>query len=182
MKNAIIFGGSGGGGLLTMGSMLAKCAIACGKHASDMPSYTGVKRGGFSSTLVAIDDAPILSPMAQYVPTFVAMDQVGYNKFIGSLEKGGTLFYDSSRIPAEEVTRDDIKVIALPTSDIAMEIGAPKSANIIMLSVLVAVTGIVPTNVLAEIIEAQFAKSSDKVRQMNAAAFKKGLELAADLS
>lgn len=180
MKNAIIFGGSGGGGLLTMGNMLARCALDCGKHVSDLPSYTGVKRGGFSSTLVVIDDREILSPMAELVGVFVAMDIVGYKKFIDSLEPGGILFYDSSRIPAESVVRTDIKVIAVPASDIAAELGAGNGANIVMLGVLVGLTGIVPGDVMAATIDKTFRHKSEKVRDMNALSFRRGLEIAGD--
>lgn len=180
MNNAIIFGGSGGGGLLTMGNMLAQCALDCGKHVSNLPSYTGVKRGGFSSTLVAIDDNEILSPMAELVATFVAMDTIGYNKFIGSLEPGGILFYDSSRIPAESIVRTDIRAIAVPASDIAVELGVDNGANIIMLGVLVGVTGIVPSGMMAATIEKRFQNKSDNVRSMNALSFKRGLEIAKD--
>lgn len=178
MNNAIIFGGSGGGGLLTMGGMLAQCAVECGKHVSNLPSYTGVKRGGFSSTLVIIDDNEILSPMAELVSTFVAMDTVGYNKFISSLEPGGVLFYDSSRIPAESIVRDDIKVIAVPASDAAKELGSGTGANIVMLGVLNGIAGIVPSDMLAATVEKKFKNKSEAVRSMNASLFKRGLEIA----
>lgn len=78
MKNAIIFSGSGGQGIMSMGTMLAQSAVESGKHAIYLPSYGAEQRGGSAKCVVIIDDAEIVSPMAKYAGLFVAMSDMGY--------------------------------------------------------------------------------------------------------
>ena len=98
MKNAIIFSGSGGQGIMSMGIMLAQSAVESGKHAVYLPSYGAEQRGGSAKCVVIIDDEEIVSPMTKYAGTFVALSDTGYNKFIDELEPGGLLIYDSALV------------------------------------------------------------------------------------
>ena len=62
MKNAIIFTGSGGQGVMSMGIMLAQSAVESGRHAAYMPSYGPEQRGGSAKCTVIIDKDEIVSP------------------------------------------------------------------------------------------------------------------------
>ena len=46
MKNAIIFTGSGGQGVMSMGIMLAQSAVESVRQAFYLPSYGAEQRGG----------------------------------------------------------------------------------------------------------------------------------------
>lgn len=178
MKNAYIFGGSGGQGVVSMGIMLTQCAVSSGKHAVFMPSYGPEQRGGSAKCTVLIDEKEIESPMAQFCSTLVLMSEQACDKFLTELEPGGTLVYDSSIIPAEKVAGIDAKVIPVPAGDIALEIGSVRAANIVVMGALIGATDVVPSEAFAGIIEKKFAKKSEEVRRLNAVAFSRGLELA----
>ena len=60
MKNAIIFTGSGGQGVMSMGIMLAQSAVESGRHAAYMPSYGPEQRGGSAKCTVIVSDSEIV--------------------------------------------------------------------------------------------------------------------------
>lgn len=178
MKNAIIFSGSGGQGIMSMGIVLAQSAVEGGKHAEYLPSYGAEQRGGSAKCVVVIDDEEIVSPMAKTAGLFVAMSDMGYKKFINELEPHGTLICDSTLVTSE-IERDDIKVIKIPAGDMAVELGEPRAANIIVIGAIIGITGVVSQETMHESLDRKFAKKSDKVRELNSRALDLGIEYAA---
>ncbi len=174
MKNAIIFTGSGGQGVMSMGIMLAQSAVESGRHAAYMPSYGPEQRGGSAKCTVVIDTEEIVSPMAGSGGVLVAMNNMAYNKFIDELEPGGTLLYDSTLVTVP-IERTDITAIGIPADALALEVGSPRVANVIVIGALIALTGIVSPEEFQHSLDVKFAKKSDAVRAMNAEALKRGM-------
>ncbi len=181
MKNAIIFSGTGGQGIVSMGKMLADAAIESGKHALDYPSYGAEQRGGIAKSVVIIDDKEIVSPMAQKGGVLVAMTQNAYNTFINDLEPGGTLVYDSAMI-TKPIERTDIKKVAIPAGDLAIQIGSPRVANVIIIGALVFIGGYVTLDQIKDSLNTKFADKSETVRKLNEVALDKGFEIAKNLN
>ena len=175
MKNAIIFTGSGGQGVMSMGIMLAQSAVESGRHAAYMPSYGPEQRGGSAKCTVVIDTEEIVSPMAGSGGVLVAMNNTAYKKFIGELEPGGTLLYDSTLVTVP-IERTDIT--AIPADALALEVGSPRVANVIVIGALIALTGLVTPEEFQRSLDLKFAKKSDAVRAMNAEALKRGIAAA----
>ena len=172
MKNAIIFSGSGGQGIMSMGIMLAQSAVESGKHAVYLPSYGAEQRGGSAKCVVIIDDEEIVSPMTKYAGTFVALSDTGYNKFIDELEPGGLLIYDSALVTSR-IERDDITAVGIPAGDIALEVGSPKVANVI-----IGLMGIVSQETFQQSLDLKFAKKSEEVRALNRKALQASIDYA----
>ena len=170
MKNAIIFSGSGGQGIMSMGIMLAQSAVESGKHAVYLPSYGAEQRGGSAKCVVIIDDEEIVSPMTKYAGTFVALSDTGYNKFIDELEPGGLLIYDSALVTSK-IERDDITAVGIPAGDIALEVGSPKVANVI-----IGLMGNVSQETFQQSMDLKFAKKSEEVRALNRKALQAGID------
>ena len=177
MNNTIIFTGSGGQGILSMGIMLAQSALEAGKFATFMPSYGPEQRGGSAKCTVIIGEEEILSPMAGECEALVAMSEVAYRKYIHELLPGGMLIYDNTMV-TEPIKRTDISAIPIPAEDLALEIGSPKVANVIIDGVLVGLLGMVSPEDFRRCLEAKFANKSQQVRDLNAKALEKGLRLA----
>ena len=154
MKNAIIFTGSGGQGVMSMGIMLAQSAVESGRHAAYMPSYGPEQRGGSAKCTVIIDKDEIVSPMAGSGGVLVAMNNGAYKK------------------------RKDIRAIGIPADALALEVGSPKVANVIVIGALIALTGLVSPEEFQLSLDRKFAKKSDAVRAMNAEALKRGIAAA----
>ena len=88
---------------------------------------------------------------------------------------GGTLFINSS-IVKSEIARDDIQVVKVPVTEMALEMGNPKVLNIIMLGAYVGYTQVVPEDVVWDTIQHKLGKKP-KLLPLNRQAFEKGLEL-----
>ena len=178
MKNAIIFSGTGGQGIMSMGIMLANAAVESGLHATYMPSYGPEQRGGKAKCVVIIDKEEILSSMSGRGGLLVALTREAYGAFINELEPGGTLLYDNTVISPDEITRGDIRAVPVPAGDLAIELGSPKVANVIVLGVLAGIGCNVAPEQLQASLDAKFADKPQKLRDLNTAALKKGIELA----
>lgn len=173
----IIFSGSGGQGIMSMGTMLAQAAIEAGKHAAYMPSYGPEQRGGTAKCVVIIDDEEIISPMAEIGDVLVAMSDQAYVKFASELKPGGTLLYDNA-VMKSSIDLDGADVIPVPAGDLAIKLGVPRAANVIVDGVLVGLTGIVSAEEFQHSLDQKFASKSSEIRNLNKKALDCGLELA----
>jgi 2-oxoglutarate ferredoxin oxidoreductase subunit gamma len=89
------------------------------------------------------------------------------------MRSGGLLFIDSDLV--KDVTRDDVRLVGAPVSNLAtQELGKTIVANIVMLGMLVAKTGIVSVAGMEAAIRDNVPP---KTINLNLKAFRKGLEL-----
>ncbi|MCR5040707.1 MAG: 2-oxoacid:acceptor oxidoreductase family protein [Clostridia bacterium] len=178
MKKSFVFSGSGGQGIMSAGITLANTAIEMGLHATYLPEYGPEQRGGSAKCTVVVDDGAVVSPLPKQCDTLICMNELAYAKFIGDLKPGGMLVANANRI-ANPYERSDIKVIAVPVDDVALALGDPRTANIILLGILAGATGVISRMFLAEALKRKFGKKL-AVLEMNIKALDKGIELAED--
>lgn len=132
--------GFGGQGILYLGEVLATAGMRDGYPVSWLPSYGPEMRGGTAHCHVIVSPHGIGSPLVEHATHLVAMNRPSLERFIGDVDPGGMVLYDSSLI---DITppRDDVIPVAIPATKIADEIGATRVANIVMLGALVALVG-----------------------------------------
>lgn len=174
MKKSLIFSGSGGQGVVSAGMMTAKAAVEGGKFSTFLPEYGPEQRGGSAKCTVVIDDEPVVSPLAQKCDVLVCMNEQSFSKFKGRLREGGVLLLNSNRVTSA-VERDDIEVISLPVDDIALEIGSPKTANIVIIGALIGATGIITEDEFLDSLKKKFAAKPPAIMEMNTVALKRGI-------
>ncbi len=87
----------------------------------------------------------------------IVMNDPSLAKFLYKLVPGGTLFINSS-IVKSEITRTDVKVVKVPVTEMALEMGNAKVLNIIMLGAYVGYTQVVPEDVVWNTIEHKLGK------------------------
>ena len=175
MLTKTIISGFGGQGVISMGLSLAQAAMVEGKHVTYLPSYGAEVRGGTANCTVAISDEEIASPVASSPEFVVAMNQPSMKRFQNQLQAGGILFLNSSLIQAD-ISRDDIDVVRIPADDIAKNLGSPKSANMVMLGVLIKKSKLVS---LASTVEGlkNTLKNKQKLLEINEKALTTGYDL-----
>jgi len=127
----IILAGFGGQGVLFMGKVLAEVGMMAGKHVSWIPAYGPEMRGGTANCTVIISENQIASPIVTVPDTVVAMNRPSVAKFNLKIKAGGMLMYNSSLIECQEF-RDDIRLVEIPASEIADDLGNPRVANLVM--------------------------------------------------
>ncbi len=127
----IILAGFGGQGILFLGKVLAETGMRAGKNVSWIPSYGPEMRGGTANCTVILSENEIASPMVTVPDTVIAMNRPSVARFNLKIKAGGMLMYNSSLIERQEF-RDDIRLVEIPASDIAEELGNGKVANLVM--------------------------------------------------
>ena len=133
--------GSGGQGVMTLANIMGNAAMIQDFHATYLPAYGAAMRGGTANCTLTISDEEIASPVASAPDIVVALNQPSAVAFINRLVPGGKLIYDSS--VAEEIPeRLDIDVFSIPASDIAIELGGVRSANMVMLGAFAKLAGV----------------------------------------
>jgi 2-oxoisovalerate ferredoxin oxidoreductase beta subunit len=140
--------GAGGDGAQTAALVLARAAIDEGFDATHIPSYGPESRGGTSYADVRIADGEVLSPDAPSPNVLLAFNAPSLVKFGPAVAPGGVAVYDSSVVAEPPILRDDVRIVGVPCSAIAHELGAPRAKNLVALGALHGATGIFPAATL----------------------------------
>lgn len=167
----IRLGGTGGQGLITSGILLAQGAIKVGKNATQSQSYGPEARGGASKAEVIISEEEIYYPKVAEADLLLAMSPEAYLKYKDDIKAGGILIMDSSLIEEEPDFKG--QVYKVPLTEIAREkLGKTLVANIVALGALAKITGLVPLEVLEEVVADRFPKA----KELNSKALAAGFE------
>ena len=170
-----IFAGFGGQGVLSMGLNLARAAMLEGKNVTYLPAYGAEVRGGTANCTVAISDEEIASPVASSPEFIVAMNQPSVVRFQNQIQSGGLFFINSSLIEIE-LSRGDIDIVRVPASEIAEEMGSPKSANMVMLGAFTKKNNLVSIPTLIDELK-NTLKNKEKLIAINKKALEAGYDL-----
>ena len=170
----LIFAGFGGQGVLTAGLIIAKTAMDFGDNVTWIPSYGSEMRGGTANCNVKISPQKIASPFIHEIDVLVAMNQPSVAKFMPMMRPGGTLIFNSTMITDTDSMRDDIHLVAVPATAIAIEAENPKGGNVAILGGLAASKTLYDGDVIEKGIEAFFA-SKGRNNPKNALVFSQGV-------
>lgn len=169
----IILAGFGGQGILFLGKVLAEAGMSVGKHVSWIPSYGPEMRGGTANCTVILSENEIASPMVTVPDTVIAMNKPSVAKFNLRIKAGGMLMYNSSLIERQEF-RDDIRLVEIPASDIAEEIGNPRVANLVMAGAYSKFSKLFTYESLLKVMPEIMDKKKQDMLEINLTAIKKG--------
>jgi 2-oxoglutarate ferredoxin oxidoreductase subunit gamma len=159
--------GSGGQGLILAGIILAEAAgIYDGKFVCQTQSYGPEARGGASKAEVVISDAEIDYPKAISPDVLLAMNQKSLDAFSSDLKPGGLLLVDADLVSEFPASR----VLALPFTRIAREVGRAMAANIVALGALAQLTGAVSLRSLEAAVLARVPKGTEDLNRRALAA------------
>ena len=170
-----IFSGFGGQGVLSMGHTIANAAMHEGKYVTYLPSYGVEVRGGTANCTVVVSDEEIASPVASEPEFVVAMNQPSFVRFQGILPAGGLICVNSSMVDTSSA-RADIEVVAVPTAELAEELGTQKVANMVMLGALIRVSDVVSFEFLLGHLTEILGEGKSSMKKLNKAALERGFE------
>jgi 2-oxoisovalerate ferredoxin oxidoreductase beta subunit len=158
---ALKLAGAGGDGAQTAAMILARAAINEGFDATHIPSYGPESRGGTSYADVRIAESEVLSPAAPAPHVLLAFNAPSLAKFGPLVVNGGIAAYDSSVIPDAPRLQAGVRVVPVPATAIAKQLGRPMVKNIVALGALAGATSIFPKETfLTAIREALHTKPS----------------------
>jgi 2-oxoisovalerate ferredoxin oxidoreductase beta subunit len=127
--------GFGGQGVLMLGEVLAEAGLDAGYEVSWLPSYGPEMRSGTSNCHVRLSSAAIDSPLVSRPDVLLALNEPSLRKFLPAVVPGGTVLYNSEHVP-EDCARPDVRMVAMPFTELADQLGNAKAANIVMLGAL----------------------------------------------
>lgn len=160
------------------GAILAEAAILHeGRFAVQSPTYGSRVRGGPTKVDVIISNKEIVYPRATDIDFFLCLAQMSFDKYGTDLAGDAIVLVDANLVPRVPSNRH--LVYRVPFVEIAKgEMGNVVLSNIIALSVMATLTGIVTHDALWRAIEARVPQ---KYLELNRRAMELGLDLAARL-
>lgn len=155
MERRILISGFGGQGVLLFGRVVCQAGMKEGLNVTWLPSYGPEMRGGTASCSVTLSDHEIGSPIVTQPGICIVMNQPSFERYMPAVRPGGALFVNASLVEIDGA-RDDIDIFLVPASQIAMEAGNGKAANMVMLGAVLKNTGLLrsesATKALVEIL------------------------------
>jgi len=122
--------GFGGQGVLTAGVILASCAMDQNLHVSWLPSYGPEMRGGTANCSVILSNKRIGSPLTTNPNVLIAMNGPSLDAFEDMVTKDGLIIVNSS-IVDRKIRRTDVRVLYIPLTEMASNLGLTAAANMI---------------------------------------------------
>lgn len=170
---SIKISGFGGQGVLSAGLTIAEAACSEGKHVSWYPSYGPEQRGGNSNCSIVISGETIGTPVVDEMDVLIALNKPSLEKFAPEVKEGGTIIY-ADNIGEFETDRN-VRVIAVPSVEIAEEHGNARTANTALIGVLMGLSDVLKQESYEEAIKNMFA-SKPKVIDVNIDVLRAGAE------
>jgi 2-oxoglutarate ferredoxin oxidoreductase subunit gamma len=175
MTEKIIIAGSGGQGVMVLGKILAEAAMRENKFITWIPSYGAEVRGGTSHCMVVISDKEIGSPLVNQADTLIIMNKPSLERFKERLAHNGLLIINSSLVP--EYSPENEHILQYPFTDIAINIGNIKVANIVALGCYIAHKKVVNLMTLYRVIAGKSSVVKKELIVMNQKALQEGANL-----
>lgn len=172
----VVMAGFGGQGLMFIGKLLAYSAMKEGKHVTWIPSYGPEMRGGTANCTVVVSSEEIGSPVTSHPHAIIVMNNPSLEAFESKLQSNGLLLLSSSLVN-RQTTRKDIRIIAVPASELAVSAGTERAANMVMLGAYVALTRVVAEESIIAGLKELFGKKTD-LFAANVRAFEEGMKFA----
>lgn len=180
------FHGRGGQGVVTAAELLSIAAFLEGRHAQAFPSFGSERMGAPVAAFCRIDDKvirvrePVAAPDALIVQD---ASLVRNADLLAGLEKTQFVLVNT-RLELHELRADQLrakvglkKIIALPATEIALEIVKRNVPNVIMLSAFCAVSGLISFDTLRKAVGEKF---KGKVAEANVLAAEKAWQMMVD--
>jgi len=172
---AVKFAGSGGDGAQTVANLTTYTAINEGFDSTNIPCYGPESRGGTSYADVHIASDEVLSPAVADPHVLVVFNQESLHKFGPTVKKGGIIIYDKAVIEVLPELDESIKLIGVPYTTIANDLGNKMVKNMVALGALQAATSLFPQESFSAAIK-DAVKSRPELLKLNLEAFNAGID------
>jgi Pyruvate/2-oxoacid:ferredoxin oxidoreductase gamma subunit len=145
MERELLLTGIGGQGIQLASQVLARAAMAGGRHVQLFGSYGGMMRGGNTDTTLVVGDGPIEAPPTVTRAWAAIVMHAAYAAGVAErVRPGGVLFVNAGLVDDAGLVADpSVSTHLVPATDLAIEAGTPVNGTMVMLGAFAAATGIV---------------------------------------
>lgn len=175
MNKSFLISGSGGQGILSMGTILANLFMLNDLFVTYCSCYGAEMRGGAVNCQVNVSDKEINCLQNEKVDFVVALNQTSLDKFISKVKENGIIIVNSSLAKINK-TREDIKYIFAPLTQEAIKLGNIKMTNSIALGLLAKILDGFSTQNLKKVYEKILHNKTELVEK-NIEAFFHGFKI-----
>jgi pyruvate ferredoxin oxidoreductase gamma subunit len=151
--------GRGGQGNVTASELLAEAAFADGLYAQSFPMFGSERHGAPVTAYVRISDRPIRLRSQIYEPDYVIVQDAslfGGNDVLDGLKDGGLVVINTSRPVPDFKIPDKFRVIAVPATELALEIVGKPIINTIMVGAFAGASGELRLNALEKSVRERY--------------------------
>jgi len=172
-RTEIRLSGAGGQGIVLAGQILGQAASLYekGRSATFTQSYGPEARGGSCSAEVVISDESVGYPYVIRPQVLVIMSQEAFNKYTPNLSSETLVIIDQDLVKPDPA--NNLKILSIPATNLARDMGRVVVANIIMLGFVAAVSDVVSAKAIKESILANVPEGTG---EFNIKAFTTGYE------
>lgn len=181
MVERVIIGGFGGQGVIFLGKLLTQAMMDEGLHVTYFPAYGPEVRGGRANCHVIIASEPILCPVIAQPDALLIMNQITWDYYAPWLRPGGLAVMNSSMVigtPADPSHR----VVCVPATEIANDLGDVRSTNMVMLGAYNQVRELLPLDNLLAHLRSALGGAKAGLFELNCKAVLRGSEAVAAAS
>jgi len=172
-RTEIRLSGAGGQGIVLAGQIIGQAASLYeqGKSATFTQSYGPEARGGSCSAEVVISNELVGYPYVINPQVLVVMSQEAYKKYAQNLSPETLIIIDQDLVKPDPDNK--AKILSIPATKLARELGRVVVANIVMLGFVAAVSDVISAKALKESIQATVPEGTG---EFNIKAFTVGYE------
>jgi 2-oxoglutarate ferredoxin oxidoreductase subunit gamma len=147
-------GGHGGQGVILAGQILGRAATLFDRwNATTTQSYGPEARGGACNSSIVLSQDPVLYPYVTRPDSLILFSREAYDKFGPELAPDGVLVIEEGLLGVVE-ERPGVEIHSCPAIRIAEEMGVKIAANVVLLGMFVAATGLLSKEAVEESIGA----------------------------
>jgi 2-oxoglutarate ferredoxin oxidoreductase subunit gamma len=169
----IRFSGFGGQGIIRCALITGKAlSLYDDKFATMTQAFGPEARGSACAAQLVVSDDRVLYPYITHPGILVALSQEAYDKYYSELPKGGVLIVEEDLVKLSS-DHADLKLLRVPATRFAEEIGNRLFTNLVALGFFTAVTGVVTADAMKKALPGLVP---DRFLKINIKAFEKGFE------
>jgi Pyruvate/2-oxoacid:ferredoxin oxidoreductase gamma subunit len=150
LERALLVTGIGGQGVQLAAQVLARAAIAQGLEVQLFGSYGGMMRGGNTDATLVFADRPIEAPpTVSAAGSAIVMHPEHAEPVLRRIAPDGLLFVNATVFDVmPEPAAFGAVTIAIPATELAVDVGNVMAASIVMIGAYAAVTGLLTLDAL----------------------------------
>jgi 2-oxoglutarate ferredoxin oxidoreductase subunit gamma len=171
----ILISGTGGQGVVASGEFLSKTLFMKGYEVMFGRSYGAEARGGSCRSEIMVSDHDINDLQFETTDILLCMSLPAFKKYISRAKKGSLVLVDINFYSPLVKTRDDVTILSVPAQEVAIELGNPIVANMVMLGSLAKRSELVNIDLLRDAVESSMRPS---MKEINLKALRCGYEYA----
>jgi Pyruvate/2-oxoacid:ferredoxin oxidoreductase gamma subunit len=169
--------GIGGQGIQLASQVLAQAAVLAGLDVQLFGSYEGMMRGGATQATLIVAHGEVQSPpTVDRASAAIVMHHEHAQGVIDRVGPGGLLLVNSS-VCAPPGDHDGVTVLALPATDVAVDVGHAMTATMVMAGAFVAATTLMAPPFLEQAVERALPPYRHAHIALNVAALRAGAAL-----